>query len=245
MRCGTSHSGVPSAATSAARLPERKRLGLREDVRDEQVVVAPERVEARCEADEVARDQPRALVDQLVEAVLPVRPRLAPEDRAGVDVDRRRVDPDALAVRLHRQLLEVGGEPLEVLVVRQHGDGLRVEEVRVPDGEQPHQHRQVLGERRRAEVLVHRVEAAQHPGEAVGADREHRREADRGVHRVAAADPVPEPERVGGVDPERRHVLRGSSRRRRSGGRSRTRHRRARRAASRAPSSRSSSSRAS
>ena len=68
--------------------PERQRLGLREHVGDEQVVVVPEGIEAFREAHEVARDQPRALVDQLVEAVLAVRPRLAPVDRAGVDVDR-------------------------------------------------------------------------------------------------------------------------------------------------------------
>ena len=66
-----------------------------------------------------------------------------------------------LAVGLHRQLLQVGREPLEVLVVRQHGLGLRVEEVGVPDREQPQQHRQVLGERRGAEVLVHLVEAGE------------------------------------------------------------------------------------
>ena len=55
--------------------------------------MAAERVEARREADQVARDQPRALVDQLVEAVLPVRPGLAPVTGPVSYVDRRRVDP--------------------------------------------------------------------------------------------------------------------------------------------------------
>ena len=58
----------------------------------------------------------------------------------------------------------------------------------------------------RPEVLVHRVEAGEHGAEVLGADREHRREADRRVHRVAAADPVPEPEHVGGVDAELRDL---------------------------------------
>ena len=70
-------------------LPERERLGLREDVRHEDVVVVAERVERLREADEVDRDELRPLVDQLVEAVLAVRPRLAPEDRAGLVVDAR------------------------------------------------------------------------------------------------------------------------------------------------------------
>ena len=73
------------------------------------------------------------------------------------------------------------------------------------------QHRQVPLERRGAEVLVHRVEAGQHLAEVLRADRDHRRQADRRVHRVAAADPVPEPEHVGRVDAELRH-LRGVGR---------------------------------
>ena len=55
----------------------------------------------------------------------------------------RAVERDALAVRLHRQLLQVGGEAVQVLVVGQHGDGLGAEEVAVPDAEQAHQRRQV------------------------------------------------------------------------------------------------------
>ena len=46
------------------------------------------------------------------------------------------------------------------------------------------------------------MEAAEHGAEIVGADGQHGREADGGVHRVAAADPVPEAEHVGGVDAE-------------------------------------------
>ena len=61
----------------------------------------------------------------------------------------------------------------------------------------PSSTRQVLG-RRGAEVLVHRVEAGEHVAEVVGTDGDHRRQADGRVHRVAAADPVPEAEHVRG-----------------------------------------------
>ena len=84
-----------------------------------------ERVEALVKADEVAGDQLRALVDQLVEGVLAVGPRLAPVDRPGLVVDPGAVEGDVLAVRLHRQLLQVGREALQVLVVGQHRDRLR------------------------------------------------------------------------------------------------------------------------
>ena len=112
-----------------------------------------------------------------------------------------------LAVALHRQLLEVGGKPLQVLVVRQDGDRLGAEEVGVPDGQEPQEDRQVALERGRPEVLVHRVEAGEHRAELPGADRDHRREADGRVHRVATADPVPELEHVRGVDAELVHLL--------------------------------------
>ena len=49
-----------------------------------------QRVVGLAEADQVDRDQLGALVDQLVEAVLAVGARLAPVDRPGVVVDRRR-----------------------------------------------------------------------------------------------------------------------------------------------------------
>ncbi len=96
-------------------LAERERLGLREDVRHEDVVVVAERIERLRESDQVDRDQLRPLVDQLVEAVLAVRAGLAPEHGARLVVHVPPVERDVLAVRLHRQLLEVGGEALQVL----------------------------------------------------------------------------------------------------------------------------------
>ena len=73
--------------------------------------------------------------------------------------------------------------------------------------EQAEQHGQILLERRGAEVLVHLVEAGEHGAEVVGADGEHGGEADGRIHRVAAADPVPEAEHVGGVDAELRDLF--------------------------------------
>ena len=171
-------------------------------------MVVADRIERLPEPDEVDRDELRPLVDQLVEAVLAVRPGLAPVDRARLVVDDLPVERDVLAVRLHGQLLEVRGEALQVLAVRHDTRGLRPEEIAVPDGEKPHERREVPLERRRPEVLVHRVEACEQLAKALGPHREHRREPDRRVHRVAPADPVPEAEHVLGVDPERRHLVR-------------------------------------
>ena len=77
-------------------LAEGERLGLREQVRREQVMVediALATFASRlAEPDEVARDELRALVDQLVERVLPVGAGLTPHDRPGL-VRRRRRPP--------------------------------------------------------------------------------------------------------------------------------------------------------
>jgi len=104
-------------------------------------------------------------------------------------------------------LLQVGGEAVQVLRIRQHGVRLGVVEVVVPDVEQTHQHRQVLGEVRGAEVFVHGVEARQDALPVFRPDRDDIGQADCRVDRVAAADPVPEPEGVLRIDAELGNLL--------------------------------------
>ncbi len=171
-------------------------------------MVPAKRIQRFAERDEVAGDEPRALMDQLVEGVLAVGSRLAPIDGAGRVSDFRAVERDVFAVALHRQLLQIGWKSLQILLVGQHGDGLRAEEIVVPDAEQAHEHRQVALERRGAEMLVHLVEAVQHGSEIIRADGQHRRKADRRIHRVAPADPIPESEHVGRIDAELGHFRR-------------------------------------
>src|SRR5260370_37283650 len=86
---------------------ERQRLALGEDVGEQHVVMTAEWIERVVKRDEIARDEFRGLVNQLVERVLPVGPRLAPENRPGLIIDRRSVERDVLAVGLHRELLQI------------------------------------------------------------------------------------------------------------------------------------------
>src|ERR1700752_376802 len=138
-----------------------------------------QRIERLREGDEIARDQSSTLMYQLVERVLPVRSRLAPVDSAGLIRDFCSVERNVLAVALHRQLLQICREPLQVLL-----------------------------ERRSAEMLVHLVEAVQHGAEMIWSNGDHRRKADRRIHRVTAADPIPEREHIGGITAELRHSRR-------------------------------------
>ncbi len=141
-------------------------------------------------------------MDELVEGVLAVGAGLSPEDGAGVGIHRGSVKVDMLAVGLHGELLEIGRKALEILVVGKDRHRLAAEEVRVPDGEKPHEDREVFGEGSGPEVLVHGMEALEHLPEVLRSDGDHGGEADGGIHGVAASDPVPEAEHVGGVDPE-------------------------------------------
>ncbi len=132
-RCATSAPFVPSAWTSSAVLPNASALGLRKYICHQNVVMPAQLGERVAERDEVARDQPRALMDELIERVLAVRAGFAPVNRAGLVIHFFAGERDVLAVALHRQLLEIRGKAFQVLFVRQNGHGLSAEEVSVPD----------------------------------------------------------------------------------------------------------------
>ncbi|CAM5303099.1 hypothetical protein SHIRM173S_05727 [Streptomyces hirsutus] len=85
---------------------------------------------------------------------------------------------------------------------------LGAQEVAVPDAQQAQQQRHVGLGRGGAEVVVDEVEPVEHLPEAVRADGDHQRQADRRVVRVASADPVPELEHVRRVDAEVGDLLR-------------------------------------
>src|SRR5512140_1105152 len=101
-------------------------------------MMASERRERMREGDEIAGDEPGALVNQLVKGVLAVGAGLTPVDRAGVVSQRLAVERHTLAVALHRQLLEVSGEAFQILLVRQDRHSLSTEKIVVPEGEQAH-----------------------------------------------------------------------------------------------------------
>ena len=151
-------------------------------------------------SDQIARDQLGSLMNKLVERVLPVGARLAPDDRRSLVVYGLAVERHVLAVAFHLELLQVRRKALEIVRVRHDADGLRAEKVVVPDGKQAHQDRKVLLQRSSPEVLVHLVKSGEQFFEALRTDRDHRGESDGGVHRIASSNPVPEFEHVGGVD---------------------------------------------
>ena len=97
---------------------------------------------------------------------------------------------------------------LEPTVVGQHRAGGDIQKVNVPDIHQAENHRQVVGQRRLAEMRVHFPGAFQQLVEALHAHGQRNRQTDRRPQRKAAAHPFPEQQLVAGVDAPLAHFPR-------------------------------------
>ncbi len=123
--------------------------------------------------DEIRRDEPGALVDQLVKGVLAVGARFAPDDRPGLVAHPAPAAVDAFAVGFHVGLLQIGRETVKVLFVGKHRVGLGAEKIVVPDAQERHDDRHVPLEGRIPEMVVHGVEALQERHEMIIPDGDH------------------------------------------------------------------------
>src|SRR5215831_12666554 len=85
-------------------LAECQRFGLSQDIGDEHVMMAAERIGRVREGDKVTRNEPGSLVDQLIKGVLPVRPWFSPIDRTSVKGNLLPIEIYVFAVALHGQL---------------------------------------------------------------------------------------------------------------------------------------------
>src|SRR4051812_17925513 len=85
-------------------LAEGERLALSENVGQKYVVVAAEWIERLAERNEVARDEPRSLMDQLVERMLAVCPWFAPIYLASLNCNFGSIERNMLAIAFHGQL---------------------------------------------------------------------------------------------------------------------------------------------
>ncbi len=180
-----------------------QRLRLRQAIGHQQLVLMAQiRLVAVGGDHEFGRDDARALVDQLVKGMLAIGAGLAPDDRAGLALDRRAVQRHALAVRFHVELLQIGRKTRQALVIGQDGAGGVAQNIAMVEAEKAEQHRHVFAQRRGLEMLVHGMGAIEELAEIVRADGDHQRQADRRPDRIAAADPVPEAEDAVRVDAE-------------------------------------------
>src|SRR2546422_11777030 len=128
--------------------------------------------------EKIARDEFGSLVDELVKGVLPVCSRFAPDDGTRREIHAPAVALNALAVALHVALLEVGGKPMQILIVRKNRVCLRAEEVVIPDAQQGEDDRQILLRFGGAEMLVDLLCTGEEFFKVLLANGEHDRKAD-------------------------------------------------------------------
>lgn len=172
--------------------------------------------------DEVGGNELCALVEKLVEGVLCVGGRLTKQNGASRVLDVVAAASNGLSVGLHGQLLEVGGEPVHVLIeagpsqskfrlirnanLRRDKVRLGTKKVRVPDTEQTTNDGNVLLKRSLLEVLVHGVCTSKQLVEVVEANVESNAQTNGTPDTVTSTDPVREAKHVLLVDTELGHL---------------------------------------
>ena len=197
----------PLAGQHGARLleaaPEHQRPGLRQHVCEQKAVLGREILFMPLRrGHEFARHDIGALVDHLEEGMLAIGAGLAPHNgpRGQIEGIARKRHP--LAVALHLELLEIGRQARQPLIVGQHGAGGIAHHLPVPDPGQRQRHGHAFFQRRGAEMLVHRVAAGEEIGEIAGPDRQHQRKPDRPPDRIAPPHPVGKIEHPRRIDTE-------------------------------------------
>lgn len=138
---------------------------------------------------EISGDELSALVQKLEEAVLRIGGRLTEQDGTGGVLDVLTGASDSLAVALHGQLLQVGGEAVQILVKGSNQVGLSTKEVAVPNTQQTTKSGDVLLERCLSEVLVHSLGTSQELVEVVVTNVQSDRQANGTPDGVTTTNP--------------------------------------------------------
>ena len=157
--------------------------------------------------EEIDRRHVGPLVQQLEKRVLSIGAGLAENHRAGGGFDRRAGARHGFAVRLHVELLQIGGKAREPLVIGDDGMGGASQHIAMPHAQEAHQRGDVFIERRLAKMRVDVEAATQKLHEMIGPDADRQSQSDRRPQRIAAADPIPKAEHALGVDAELRRFV--------------------------------------
>ena len=172
-------------------LSNHQSLRLSEEVSSQHTLVLAtlDGVVRLCRHQEIGRDELGTLVQKLEETVLRVGGRLTEQDGSSGVLDVFTSAGDGLSVALHGQLLQVGGEAVQVLIEGSNQVGLSTEEVAVPDAQQTTQSGDVLLEGCFPEVLVHGLGTSQELVEVVVTNVQSDRQANGTPHGVTSTHP--------------------------------------------------------
>ena len=160
---------------------------LRQGVGHEGFVVAVEVMGGLLDHDEFGGHIAGALVQPLEEGVLAVAAFFTPGEAGGVVAEGLAVDVHAFAVAFHFQLLQVGGQTAQAVVVGCHAAAGLAEEGAVPDIQQPKPDGQVGVPGLFGKVLVHGGTATDKFQKAIRADGDGNRQTYGRPDREAAS----------------------------------------------------------
>ena len=138
----------------------------------------------------LARHYAGSLVDQLVERVLAIGAGLAPDHGARLHRQVGAIDRHALAVALHFQLLQIGRQPRQALVIGQHRAAGMARNLRVPDADQGQHDRHIRQWRRALEMVIHRPRPGQKLVKLFGSNGDHQGKANRPPKGIAPTNPI-------------------------------------------------------
>lgn len=150
--------------------------------------------------DEVCRDKLGALVQQLEEGMLSISCWLSEDDGASGVLDIFPGAGNCFSVRLHRELLEICGESVKVLIERCNQMCLSSKKITVPNTQKTTKYRDILLQRGVCEVVIHSVGTSKEFVESVIANVESHTQPNSRPYRVSPANPLFETKHVLGVN---------------------------------------------
>src|SRR5690349_8764080 len=95
-----------------------------------------------------------SLVYELIKCVLAIGAGFAPNNRTGIVPNVFTSAVNAFAIAFHVALLKIGGKAMHVLVVRENGLRLAIEEVGIPKPYKRHDNRNIFFEGFSAEMVI-------------------------------------------------------------------------------------------
>ena len=171
--------------------PSHQRLGLGKAIGQKQTMMMGQfRLMTFGGNQELAWDHPRALMDQLVEGVLPIGAGLTPNDRAGMLGQIAAIHRHALAVAFHFKLLKIGRQAGKPLIIGQNRACRMAQDLVVPHPHKRQDHRHVLRDGCHAEMLIHRGCTLQERRKSRRSDGQDQPKPDGPPQRIAPAHPI-------------------------------------------------------
>ena len=165
------------------------------------------RIVADSGREEIAWNQARTLMNQLIKSMLTVCTRFTPNNRSSLVSDDITISIYAFTVALHIALLKICGKAVHILVIWQNGFRFCSKEIDIPNPNHRQQNRQIAFKRRILKVFIHRMKAFQHLFEIIKTNIQSNRQPDSGSQRITPADPIPKTKHISRINTEFDHVF--------------------------------------